>query len=93
MFVSDAMIEHGLYPRKAHLPKSAVKPLAEIAQDSRENQIADGVISAWFATFNDNRHDDIYLQEEYVPATYMDAVLVLLTVDESDLSVGEKEDE
>jgi hypothetical protein len=90
MFVSDVMIEHGLYPRRGHLPSSAQKPLAEIARGSAEKQVADGRISDWFSTYDDNDADDVYVQEEYVPATYMEAVLVLLTIDESDLSFEEE---
>lgn len=92
-FVSDSMIEHGLYPKKSHLPRSAAKPFADYQSGTLEKHEGEGLAGEWFSTYDNDRLSELVLLEEYVPAPYMDTLLVLLTMDEEDFEVDEADDE
>ncbi len=92
-FVSDSLIEHGLYPRKGHLPPSATRPMAEYQAGNLERVDGEGHAEEWFATFDNDKLNELMLKEEYVPAPFMDSLLVLLTMDEQDFDVDDEDDD
>lgn len=91
MFLSECMIEAGLYPMAAHLPANAAKVYAEVQLGSAQRQQAEGRAHDWFAVYDD-RKETAYVTEVYVPIPAMNTILMLLTMDEFDDN-NEDEDE
>jgi hypothetical protein len=90
-FVSEALIENGLYPKRGHLPRSAKVPFAEHTSGKLDKCTQDGMADEWFETYGNQRLSHLCLLEEYVPAPFMDSLLVLLTLDEQDLITEDDE--
>lgn len=90
MFLSDAMFQNNLYPRRHHLPPNAVRPYAEFQMGLLTQHKDEGKARDWFTIYDEDRIDDLYVTEEYIPVKYMETLAVLLTIEENDF---EEEDE
>jgi len=92
MFPSEALIGAKIYPKKGHLPPNAVKAFAEFQVGRNTPTSADGHVPTWFANYNE-RFEDEYVAEDYIPVRIMDTLLVLLNVDVQVIEEGEECDE
>lgn len=93
MFSSESLVEAGIYPNKRSLPTSAEEPWAEFHAGETECVQRGADVRSWFNTYGEDELDTVYVMEEYVPIPSMNTLLVLLTIDESDLFVDEDEEE
>lgn len=85
MFPSESLIQAGIYPTRGILPVQAQTPLEDFQAGMTESSEGDGTVSDWFQTFSREDLDDVYVHEEYIPVPSMGTLLVLLTIDESDV--------
>lgn len=93
MFVSPSLVDRGCYPaeRATRVTGRAAMEWGKFKSRGSSKIVVDGFVGPWFRTFDKSDElDDIYLSESYFPVPILDMLLVLLTLDESDLF---KEDE
>jgi hypothetical protein len=93
MFVSDAMFQNGLYPKRGHLPLTAIDAYSQFQTGILDRKDGEAQAREWFTIYDDDRLGDLYVSEEYVPARYMDTLIVLLSMDEQDFEQDEEADE
>lgn len=67
--------------------------MAEYQAGNLERVDGEGHAEEWFATFDNDKLNELMLKEEYVPAPFMDSLLVLLTMDEQDFDVDDEDDD
>jgi len=92
MFPSESLVQAGIYPSKGYLPAHAQVPWSDFQTGMAEESEGDGTVVDWFQTFAREDLDDVYVHEEYIPASSMGTLLVLLTVDETDVFQDDEED-
>ena len=85
MFPSESLIKAGIYPKTRFLPSNAHEPWAEFQLGVANRMKSEGHVRDWFSTFDDGDLGQVYVTEEYMPVTSMGTLLVLLTMDESDV--------
>ncbi len=86
MFPSEALIRVGCYPGGPELQSPAAHNQCEaFAQGRASKTSAYGLVRHWFATYERDDLQDLYLTEQYIPVPVMDTLVVLLTLDESDV--------
>jgi hypothetical protein len=93
IFASDSTVNSGLYPRRGHLPASAATPWATCQSGTGATITSEGRASDWFTIYDNERLEDIYVTEEYVPVPVMNMMIVLLTMDEQDIYSDEDEED
>jgi hypothetical protein len=91
MFASNALIEAGIYPNRGFVPENAQQPWYDMQSGSLDRTESEGQVSGWFRTFGKDKLDEVWVTEEFHPVPIMDTILVLLTIDESDLTNGDDE--
>lgn len=84
-FVSECVFDAQLYPRRGHFPKNAARPWADCQSGSGQYSENEGQSGDWFSIYDDERLEEIYVTEEYIPVSVMNILLVLLTMEEDDL--------
>ena len=89
MFPSEALINAGIYPDKGFLPEHAREAWDRFQSGDGDVCEDGGSVDDWFQTFAIEGLDEIYVHEEYIPVHSMGTLLVLLTVDEADLTEDE----
>ncbi len=92
MFPSDALIEGGIYPSKGFLPVNAQEPWAEFQVGVLDRYEDEGKVRDWFNVYDKDYLETIHVIEEYVPVASMSTLLVLLTMEESDVFLEEEEE-
>ena len=93
MFPSNSLIDAGIYPNKGFLPEGAQDPWSNFQTGIADTSEDDGVVADWFKTFNREDLDDVCVHEEYIPVPSMRTLLVLLTLDESDLCQDDEDEQ
>lgn len=93
MFVSEPLIQAGIYPKREGLPENAEQPWHDMNNDVIERIEAEGQVADWFRTYKRDDLDDLWLAEEYHPVPVTDTLLVLLTIDEGDLESDDEDDD
>ena len=93
MFPSDALIEAGIYPNKHFLPSNALEPWAEFQVGVSDHYEDEGQVRDWFNVYDKHDLETIHVIEEYVPVASMGTLLVLLTMEESDVFTEEEEED
>ncbi len=91
-FPSDALIEAGIYPNKGVLPRNASEPWAEFQVGVGARSENEGRVRDWFNAFERDDLGRVFVTEEYIPVTSMGTLLVLITMDENDVSPDEEEE-
>lgn len=91
-FVSESLVDAQLYPRRGHLPENAEQPWAACQGGSDQFSENEGRAGDWLTIYDDDRLEDIYVTEEYIPVPVMNMMLVLLTMDEEDLHPDDEDD-
>lgn len=92
MFPSDALIKGGCYPGGSALRAPfALKQWEAFAKGMVDKTGIEGQGRNWFATYERDDLLDLYVTEHYLPVPVMETLVVLLTVDEDDLSSDEDE--
>lgn len=92
MFRSDSLIEAGIYPSRGFMPDNAREPWDRCRMGLSGDSKDDGEVQDWFRTYDREHLDDVYVQEEYIPVPSMETLLVLLTIDESDVFKPDDDD-
>jgi hypothetical protein len=92
MFPSNALIKGGIYPNKGFLPLNAQEPWAEFQVGVSDRYEKEGKVCDWFSVYEKDHLETIHVIEEYVPVASMGTLLVLLTMDESDVFFEEEEE-
>ncbi len=85
MFPSAALIDAGVYPNKGFLPANAQEPWAEFQVGVAEQSENEGRIADWFNLFGKEDLMQVHVTEEYIPVKSMGTLLVLITMEESDV--------
>ncbi len=85
MFPSESLIEAGIYPNKGTLPRNAQEPWANFQVGVSSRSENEGQVLDWFNTYEKDELDRVHVTEEYIPVPSMGTLLVLLTMDESDV--------
>ena len=93
IFPSQSLINKGIYPLRGGIPANALELWTEFQAGVAEPSEADGVISDWFHTYDYDDLDSVYVHEEYLPVPSMSMLLVLLTIDESDIAGDDEDDD
>jgi hypothetical protein len=91
MFPSEAVIEGGFYPKKGHLPSDAESPWVDFQAGAEDVVKVDGYARHWFQTYEHEHLESVYVTEEYVPVHVLGTLLVLLTMDENDVSPDDED--
>lgn len=91
-FVSESLFDAQLYPRRGHFPKNAEHPWVDCQGGSGQFSENEGRAGDWFNIYDNDRLEDIYVTEEYIPVPAMNMMLVLLTMDEDDLYPDDEDD-
>jgi hypothetical protein len=86
MFASEGLVRAGIYPRRGDLPANADQPWYDMASNVAERVEMEGQVGDWFETYGREGRDELWLQEEYFPVPVTDTLMVLLTLDESDIA-------
>ena len=81
MFPSSALKDSKIYRRSGHLPEGAYQPWFEFNMGNGKPLQRDGHATDWFAVY-DERLEDQYVTEAYLPVKKLGTLLVLLTFDE-----------
>jgi Zn-dependent peptidase ImmA (M78 family) len=89
MFPSKSLIDAGIYPAKGSLLHNARKPWTEFQVGVATRSEGEGRVRDWFKTYERDELDQIYVTEEYIPVRTLGTLLVLLTMDESDVFTDE----
>ena len=93
MFPSESLIEAGIYPNRGGMPDNATEPWDRCRISVPGTSKDDGEVQDWFQTFHREHLDEVYVQEEYVPVPSMGTLLVLLTLDESDIFPDDEDED
>lgn len=93
MFPSESLINAGIYPNKGFLPDNAQEPWNNFRAGITDPCEAGGIVENWFRIFDREDLDDVYVHEEYISIPSMGTLLVLLTLDESDVFENDDEDD
>jgi hypothetical protein len=91
MFRSETLINAGIYPSRGPMSDNAREPWDRCRMSIPGDSKGDGQIRDWFQTYDRDHLDGIYVQEEYISVPSMGTLLVLLTLDESDVFQDEIE--
>ncbi|MEX2139020.1 MAG: ImmA/IrrE family metallo-endopeptidase [Pirellulales bacterium] len=91
-FPSEALIDAGIYPNKGVLPQNAMEPWAEFQLGIGDRSENEGRVRDWFNTYERNDLGRVFVTEEYIPVTSMGMLLVLITMNESDVFLEEEEE-
>lgn len=93
-FPSQALIDAGCYPgeRGGDLTANAAEQWERFRIGISDRDTCEGRVRDWFRTYDREHLELIYLTEAYFPVPVMDTLLVLLTLDESDLFEEDDED-
>jgi IrrE N-terminal-like domain len=92
IFPSEPIIKAGIYPNKGLLPENAGEPWTDFHSGLRDVSENEGLVRDWFNTYEKHELRKIPVTEEYIPVTRMGTLLVLLTLDESDLFPDEEDE-
>ena len=92
MFLSDSLMEAGVYPQRGGLPLDASEAWSKMAAGMVERSGADSSVADWFATFDRDDLDELYVGAEFHPAPVTGTLVALLTLDEADLDQEEDDD-
>jgi hypothetical protein len=92
MFPSDALINAGIYPKKGFLPANAKKPWEEFQAGVADQSESEGRVLDWFIVYDKEELKRVYVTEEYIPVASMGTLLVLLTMDENEVSPEAEEE-
>jgi IrrE N-terminal-like domain len=92
MFPSDALIKAGIYPNKPFLPANAREPWAEFQVGVANQSENEGRVREWFKVYDKEDLNRVHVTEEYIPVTSTGTLLVLLTMDESDVFPEDEEE-
>lgn len=95
MFPSESLVEGGLYPSKgaAVTSRSGRERWDAFTAGETTLEKAESLVTHWFQTYERERLEELWVTEEYLPVQIMDTLVVLLTIDESDLFPDEDEEE
>lgn len=93
MFPSQTLIDSGIYPNRGFMPTNANRPWENLKSDSVDQSETEGHVKDWFRTFGNDDLDEVWVTEDYHPVPIMDTLLVLLSIDEADLSGFEEEED
>lgn len=93
MFPSQSLIDAGIYPLRGGMPPNARDAWADFQAGDADSSAADGVVSDWFQTYDQDDYGDVYVQEEYLPVPSMSTLVVLLTIDEVDIAAEDEDEE
>jgi hypothetical protein len=91
-FPSSALIRAGIYPNKGVLPRNVSEPRAGFHVGAGDQPKTEGRVRDWFNTYERDDLGQVFVTEEYVPVTSMGTLLVLITMDENDVSSDEEEE-
>jgi hypothetical protein len=84
MFVSDPLINSGLYPRRGRIAGNALEPWSEMTSGCTDRSERFGTVRDWF---------QLYDREEYHPVHSTETMLALLSFDEDDFGDDEELDD
>jgi hypothetical protein len=91
MFPSESLIDGGIYPNKGDLPRNAESPWTDFLAGAEEIVKADGYARHWFQTYDREHLESVCVAEEYVPVHVLGTLLVLLTLDENDVTPDDED--
>jgi len=88
MFCSDSLIDAGCYPgeRGCSVPLHTADAWKELEQGRTSTTPKEATVADWFRTYDSDSHDSTVVIEHYFPIPILNSLLVLLTIDEDDLS-------
>ncbi|HWL10156.1 MAG TPA: ImmA/IrrE family metallo-endopeptidase [Planctomicrobium sp.] len=92
MFPSEPLIEAGIYPNRGVMPDNAREPWDRCRMSVPADSEAGGQVQDWFQTYQREDLDEVYVHEEYIPVPSMGTLLVLLTIDESDVFADDEDE-
>jgi hypothetical protein len=87
---SDCLIEHGIYPKKGHLPQCAAQIWLQFQMGMASSAENGAGVTDWFQVYDD-KYANVDVWCEYLPVPSMETLLVLLTIDEDDLAADEED--
>jgi hypothetical protein len=91
---SECFAPAGCYPERQRWSPTARRAWEAFAAGGRLPEAKEAQIKDWFQTYDDPHDvDSVYVTEQYFAAPQMQTLLVLLTMDESDLRRGARDDE
>ncbi|MBS0261592.1 MAG: ImmA/IrrE family metallo-endopeptidase [Planctomycetes bacterium] len=93
MFPSESLIRAGIYPNRRMLPDNAREPWDRCRMGVPGDSSDDGEVRDWFRTYDHEHLDGVYVREEYISVPSMETLLVLLTLDESDIFQDDDDDD
>lgn len=85
MFPSEPLIEAGIYPDRGSWPSNADKLWTEFRFGTGDRAEGEGYVQDWFKTYDKDELARVDVTEAYIPVESMGTLLVLLTMDESDV--------
>jgi hypothetical protein len=92
MFPSEPLIEAGIYPNRGVMPDNARAPWDRCQMGMPGDWKDDGQVRDWFKTYDRAHYEEVYVQEEYISVSSMGTLLVLLTIDESEIFSDDDEE-
>lgn len=93
IFPSESLIEAGIYPNRGVMPANAQEPWDRCKMRIPGDSENGGEVRDWFQTYQREHLEEVYVHEEYVPVPSMGTLLVLLTVEETDVFPDDEESE
>ena len=93
IFPSGPLIQAGIYPNRGFLPANAIEPWRDFRNGRVDVSEDEGRVLDWFNIYERDELAKIHVSEEYLPVNRMGTLLVLLTMDESDLFADEEDDD
>lgn len=95
MFPSDSLLDDGCFPGKRDIESPTGKERWEAFRIGVNNRLTvSGKARHWFQMFGRaNELHDLNVAEHYLPARIMGTLIVLLTLDEEEVSPAEEEEE
>lgn len=91
-FPSEALIDAGIYPNKGVFPRQATAPWAEFQVGVGERSQSEGRVRDWFNTYERDDLGRVFVSEEFIPVSSMGTLLVLITMEENEVSPEEEEE-
>ncbi len=92
IFPSEPLLKAGIYPNRDFMPSNAREPWNDYQNGLGDVSEAEGWVQDWFNIYDNEDLAKIHVTEEYIPVNWMGTLLVLLTMDESDV-FGDEEEE
>ncbi|MFN5908117.1 MAG: hypothetical protein ACK5A3_18865, partial [Planctomyces sp.] len=93
MFVSDPLINSGLYPRRGRIAGNALEPWSEMTSGCTDRSERFGTVRDWFQLYDRDQFADVEVFEEYHPVHSTETMLALLSFDEDDFGDDEELDD